>query len=142
MWTKTVYISPHTLKFLANELSSLITFILQQSYDKGILPDDWSKALITPVHKKGTKSDSRNYRPISRSITSICCKVIEHIILSHINKHLTSNNILYKNQHGFRSGLSCETQLISAVHEWASTRNAKGQANVILQLTPDNSNPR
>ena len=119
-------LSPHLLKFLANELSPQITFIFKQSYDT----DDCSKELITPVHKKGAKFDPRNYRPIS--ITSICCKVIEYIILSHINKHLTSNNILYKSQHGFRSGISCETQFILAVHEWASTLNAKGQADIVL----------
>ena len=38
---------------------------------------------------------------------------------------------LCKHQHDFRSSLSCETQLVSAIHEWASILNIKGQADVI-----------
>ena len=56
---------------------------------------------------------------------------MEHIILSHVHKHLSTNNILCKHQHGFRSRLSCETQLVSAIHEWASILNIKSQADVI-----------
>lgn len=45
-------LSPRILKLLANELSPVLTFLFQQSYDFGRLPDDWSKALVTPVYKK------------------------------------------------------------------------------------------
>jgi hypothetical protein len=40
----------------------------------------------------------------------ISCKLMEHIINSHIMKHADTHNILYPLQHGFRKGLSCETQ--------------------------------
>ena len=122
-------LSPRILKLLADELSPVLTFLFQQSYDSGRLPDDWSKALVIPVYKKGGKQDPKNYRPIS--LTCICCKIMEHIVLSHVHKHLSTNNILCKHQHGFRSRLSCETQLVSAIHEWASILNIKGQADVI-----------
>ena len=120
---------PRILKLLADELSSLLTFHFQQSYDTGKLPDDWTKALDTPVYKKGPKQDPRNYRPIS--LTCICFKIMEHIVLSHINKHLSTNEILCSHQHGFRSRLSCETQLVSAIHEWATILNIRGQADII-----------
>ena len=58
-------LSPRTLKLLADELSPVLTFLFQQSYDSGRLPDDWSKALVIPVYKKGGKQDPKNYRPIS-----------------------------------------------------------------------------
>ena len=122
-------LSPRILKLLADDLSPILTFIFQQSYDSGNLPDEWLKALITPVYKKGGKQDPKNYRPIS--LTCICCKIMEHIVLSHIHEHMSTNNILCKHQHGFRSRLSCETQLVSAIHEWASILNIKGQADVI-----------
>ena len=44
---------------------------------------------------------------------------LEHIILSHMAKHLFLNNILIDQQHGFREKFSCETQHISAIHDWA-----------------------
>jgi hypothetical protein len=36
----------------------------------------------------------------------------EHIICRHLRKHLEDNNILTTLNHGFRSGYSCESQLI------------------------------
>ena len=47
----------------------------------------------------------------------IICKLFEHIIPSHIMQHLEDNNILYDLQHGFRRKQSCESQLLSLVHE-------------------------
>ena len=37
---------------------------------------------------------------------------MEHIIFHNIMNHLNANDILIKNQCGFRSGHSCATQLI------------------------------
>ena len=57
---------------------------------------------------------------------------MEHIVLSHISKHVASNNILYAHQHGFRQKLSTTTQLISATHDWAHTLHLKGQTDIIF----------
>lgn len=57
---------------------------------------------------------------------------MEHIVLSHMAKHLSSNNILINEQHGFRQRFSCETQLISAIHDWAKSINTCSQTDVIL----------
>ena len=57
---------------------------------------------------------------------------MEHIILSHIAKHLAANNILIDQQHGLRQRFSCETQLISAVNNWAKCINSRSQTDVIL----------
>ena len=57
---------------------------------------------------------------------------MEHIVLSHMWKHLNRNNIILPHQHGFRSGLSCETQLVEAVHDWAASMNKCHQTDLIL----------
>ena len=57
---------------------------------------------------------------------------LEHIILSHMAKHLFLNNILIDQQHRFREKFSCETQLISAIHDWAKGINFRSQTDVIL----------
>jgi len=80
------------LKVCAKEVSPILTVIFMQSLTTGKLPDDWLKANITPVFKKGDKSDANSYRPIS--LTSVCCKVLEHIMYHHIVEDLNSNNIL------------------------------------------------
>jgi len=52
--------------------------------------------------------------------TSVCSKVMEHIVHSQVSRFLDDHHILSPNQHGFRPGRSCETQLISALHDWSS----------------------
>ena len=46
----------------------------------GSLPSEWLKANVSPIFKKGEKSDPANYRPIS--LTCILCKIFEHIVAS------------------------------------------------------------
>ena len=63
---------------------------------------------------------------------------LEHINLSHMENHLFLNNILFDQQHGFREKFSCETQLISAIHDWVKGINFRSQTDVIVL---DFSNP-
>ena len=102
-------------------LAPMLHFIFRQSYSSGTLPQDWRKALVTAIYKKGTKSSPENYRPVS--LTCISCKILEHIVLSHVSTHLSSNNIITDNQCGFREKRSCETQLTDAVQDWSECLN-------------------
>ena len=47
-------------------------------------------------------------------------------------KHLDKHNILCYNQHGFRKGKSCETQLIGIVDDLASSLNNNEQTDLIF----------
>ena len=69
----------------------------------------WKTAHITPVPKKGRKNKPDDFRPIS--LTSIFCKILEHIICSYIMRFLSDNDAITQSQHGFRKGRSCESQL-------------------------------
>ena len=71
------------------------------------LPDAWKLAYVNPLHKRGVSDQLNNYRPIS--MTSILCKLLEHIVLHYLNETLDS--FLHNHQHGFRKGLSHKTQL-------------------------------
>ncbi len=51
---------------------------------------------MTPIHKKGDKSQADNYRPIL--ITSVVGKLLETIVTNHISNHLDSNNLLKDTQ--------------------------------------------
>ena len=86
---------------------------------------------VCPIFKKGNRSLPENYRPIS--LTAIPCKLFQHIIVSKIWDHLNKHNIITNRQHGFRKGMSCETQLIEALHDWTEIMNqGQGQIDVIL----------
>ena len=54
------------------------------------------------------------------------CKLFEHIVCKHILGHLEEHGIPTDLQHGFRTGRSCETQIITTFHDIASAYNKKG----------------
>ena len=64
-----------------------------------------------------------NYGPVC--LTCITCKLFEHIICKHILAHLEDHKILTDLQHGFRSGRSCETQLVTTFQDLALMHNKK-----------------
>ena len=103
-------IKPIILKELAPSVASMLHIIFQKSLHTGKVPDEWKTADIAPVYKKGNRQVASNYRPIS--LTCICSKLMEHIVVSSIMSHLENNNILHQRQHGFRRARSCETQLV------------------------------
>ena len=73
------------------------------------------KANLTPIHRKGSKQINSNYRPIS--LLPICSKIFEKIVFKNVYNHLVANNLLTKNQAGFRPGDSTINQLIDLVND-------------------------
>ena len=118
------------LRDLSEEISGMLTLIFQQGFNSGTLPYDWSQAIVVPVHKKSNKENPTNYRTIS--LTCLACKLMEYIVLSHLNQHLSTNSILSPAQHGFRAGMSCETQLVLTCHDWANILHQQGQVDALL----------
>jgi hypothetical protein len=51
-------------------------------------------------------------------LNTVTCKILEHIICRHLLKHLEKNKILTNLNHGFRTGYSCETQLITTINDF------------------------
>ena len=123
-------IKPAVLKELAEEIAPLLTIIYRTSLRSGTIPQDWKKARITPAFKKGQRYQASNYRPIS--LTCVCCKIMEHIVTSHIMKHSENNNILYPLQHGFRSQRSCETQLLECVDDLTTNLEMGKQTDLLI----------
>ena len=111
-------LSARVLKECSSEISPMLALIYNESLAQGTVPDDWRQANVAPVFKKGEKYNAANYRPVS--LTCICCKTLEHIIVSNINKQLAFESILADCQHGFRSQRSCETQLVQFYHDMVS----------------------
>ena len=57
---------------------------------------------------------------------------MEHIVTSSIMAHTDRHHILYDLQHGFRSGLSCETQLVEFVTDISNNMQSKTQTDVLV----------
>ena len=65
-------------------------------------------------------------------MTSVPCKLLEHIIYRSIMIHLNSFDILVDAQHGFRPGRSCETQRINTVEHLARSVNDRNQTDLLI----------
>ena len=96
---QTIYVPTWILQTYSAEITPVFQVIFTQSLQKHVLLKDWLCASITPLFTKGNQSSPANYRPIS--LTSVCCKIMEHVIFSFIMGHLEQNKLLNPNQHGF-----------------------------------------
>ena len=123
-------ISPRLLKLIPDEESRCLKLIFETSLRKSEVPHDWKKAKITPLFKKGAKSDPKNYRPVS--LTSIPCKLLEHIIKSAMYAHLENHQIITDRQPIFVKKYSCTSQLLTLVHSLAESINSKSQTDIIF----------
>ena len=69
---------PWVLRELTDDIVEPLSIIFERSWKTGEVPEDWRKASITPIFKKGKKEDPGNYRPVS--LTSILGKLTEQLI--------------------------------------------------------------
>ena len=83
----------------------------EESFRLGEIPDAYKVQQITPLHKKGSKTSAAHFRPIVLSPHEI--KTFERVMRKKLVEYLESNNIINKNQHGFRKNCSCLSQLLS-----------------------------
>jgi len=123
-------IPPRLLKELSHKLTPILTLIFRASIHQNNLPLDWKTALVTPLFKKGSRSNPTNYRPIS--LTSVCCKLLEHVIYSNIMSHLNLHNILSSVQFGFHGKHFAELQLLCTIHDFALNLNHNGTTDAML----------
>jgi len=101
---------PRVLRELADVIAEPLTNIFERSWRTEV-PEDWRKANVTPVFKKGKKEDPGNYRPVS--LTSILGKMMEELILDVISKQVEEKKAIRSSQHGFTKRKSCSTKLIA-----------------------------
>lgn len=103
-------IHPRLLVMCGSCVSYPLSLIYNSSLREGVLPLEWLSSKISPIYKKGPRTDSLNYRPVA--ITSVPCKVLEKIIVRHLKQYLEENSLLSEHQYGFRSKHSTIDQLI------------------------------
>ena len=109
-------IHPRVLKELKTELAKPLKQIFEISLKLGRLPEDWRSSIITALHKKGSKANVANYRPIS--LTCIACKILESIIRDHVMSHFKINELFSSKQYGFIKGRSTTLQLLTILDKW------------------------
>ena len=106
-------ISAQMLLLCGDTVALPLKIIFCNILDTGIYPNAWKLANVTPIHKKEDKQLIKNYRPIS--LLPICSKIFEKIIFDRLYNFLTVNDLITKNQSGFRPGDSTTNQLIDLI---------------------------
>ena len=71
-------------------------------WKKENLPEEWKESIIVPIHKKGDKTDSNNYRGTSLLPTTY--KILSNILLSRLIPYV--KEIIGDHQCGFRRNRS------------------------------------
>ena len=110
-------IPSNLLKMAASIVAPSLTSIFSKSILTGIYPNDWKAAKVTPLFKKGLKSDPNNYRPIS--VIPVVSKVLEKIAYNQLYHYLDDNKLLLGCQSGFRSLHSTLTALLEETDAWS-----------------------
>ena len=111
-------ISSRLLKLASPAVANTLAKIFNISIESGTFPEDWKKANVVPIYKKGAKDDFRNYRPVS--LCSTVGKIMERIVAKRLQLHLRMHGLVAEGQHGFCQGRSCATQLVTMYHDWSS----------------------
>ena len=102
-------VSAEMLKAGGSAVAKWLHRIINLMWTTGEVPADWTKAVIVPIHKKGSKMICSNYRGIS--LLSIPCKVYTRILDGWV-RSITESKVM-EVQGGFRRGRSCVDQVFT-----------------------------
>ena len=93
-----------------------------------VFPINLKKANITPVHKKDSRENEANYRPVS--ILPNISKIYEKSMYKQISDFF--ENILSKYQCGFRKGFSSQQCLLVMIEKWRKSLDKGGSFGALL----------
>jgi hypothetical protein len=121
------------LKTCCHELAGPLCLIFNKSMVDGIVPDDLKIAKIIPVYKSDEKKVISNYRPIS--ILPAFSKILERLVYNRLLDFINKNDILSKNQYGFRENISTSMALLDLVDKIsASIENNESTIGIFIDL--------
>ena len=122
-------IPANLLKECKNELAAPLAILWTKSMESSKIPASLLKQTIIPIYKKNNKSLPQNYRPIS--LTSHIIKIYERILRARLIKHLETNKLISKHQHGFREFRSTLTQLLQHIDSILEILESSGNADIL-----------
>lgn len=98
------------LKKCARTTSTPLFTVWRSSLDQSKIPTALKHGMKTPVYKGGNKTKPKQYRPVL--LTSHLIKIFERIIVKTLRDIMEKSELYNPGQQGFRSGISCLSQLL------------------------------
>ena len=105
-----------------------LTSCFNHSLETQNFPDSLKSADIIPVHKKNSKHDKDNYRPVS--LLPSPTKIFEKLIANQFYTFLES--FFSKGLCGFRKHYSTQSALLNMLRKWQTSLSSSGKIGAIL----------
>ena len=109
------------LKSCYNAFITPLTYIMNLSISKGVVPKELKLAKVVPLFKSGDTMAMTNYRPVS--ILPVFSKVLEKLMYKRLLCFLNKYKILYDYQFGFRNKHSPELALTILIDKISNALN-------------------
>ena len=123
----------YLLKLSADLIINSLCKIISNSFSSGIFPDALKISKVIPIHKGNSSEELNNYRPIS--LLSVFDKIIEKLVHKMLYNFLVENDVLYKNQFGFRKNNSTTFALLQITEKIKETiDNKKYGCGIFIDL--------
>lgn len=120
------------VKECSAELCLPVTQLFQLISTTGVQPPAWKCAQVVPIHKRNSKSNVKNYRPVS--LLPILSKIFESVVNNQLVNYLEKHQLLSSNQYGFRRGLGTSDLLTVLHNQWV---NIVGRGGSVRALAVD-----
>lgn len=107
-------ISAIILKSLKNIHTEFLTKLINTMFNTGYIPKEWKKGVIKLLYKDGSTTDPMNYRPIT--LLKLPYKILCGIMNSRLIQYLEMNNLISKQQSGFRNNRQTSDNIIALIN--------------------------
>lgn len=97
-------ISTMVIKNCVNELSPIVSHLINLSFETGVFPTVLKKSVVKPLFKKGDRTNMSNYRPIT--LIPIFAKIFEKAMHKRLTQFWTRFGVIREEQNGFCKGKS------------------------------------
>ena len=102
---------------IIKEVSLFVAAPIADIFNASLLQEKFPQALkvgkVIAVHKKGSRSDIKNYRPIT--MLTALSKIFERLMFNRLYEYLETNSLLHNSQFGFRKGKSTQNAILKFV---------------------------
>eukprot|EP00745_Piridium_sociabile_P029888 TRINITY_DN49431_c1_g1_i1.p1 TRINITY_DN49431_c1_g1~~TRINITY_DN49431_c1_g1_i1.p1 ORF type:complete len:132 (-),score=0.35 TRINITY_DN49431_c1_g1_i1:366-761(-) len=112
-----------------------LTKLFNAIFEQGVYPQEWSKAIIIPIYKKGDPEDADNYRGIA--LLSVISKCYTRILNTRLYSWLESSHLISECQAGFRKKYSTVDKictLYATIQKCMNKRGRKWGKNILRSI--------
>ena len=116
------------------KIADIVALPLKLIFNRSMLSKNklllgWKSTNISPIFKKGSKSELGNYRLVS--LTAVPCKIMESIIRDKMLKFAQENSFMSNDQHGFKKCRACITNVLETLENWTKVLDSGYGIDVI-----------